>query len=129
MNYGVVESNVCVNVVVSDNAMESNWIQSDSARIGDIYDPDNETFSTPAAVDQLPQFISRFQFISALKANSHFTPFTNWLNTLDADSDERIYFENESILQRNDVCIESARVALNRTQEQIDTLFIEAASF
>lgn len=37
MRYAIVEAGVVTNVVISDTAIEQNWIQSDAAGIGDVY--------------------------------------------------------------------------------------------
>lgn len=45
MKYAIIENRIAVNITVSETALESNWIQSDAAKIGDIWDGEN--FSSP----------------------------------------------------------------------------------
>lgn len=37
MKYAIITNGVVTNVALSDEALESNWVQSDTAAIGDIY--------------------------------------------------------------------------------------------
>jgi len=45
MKYAIIQDNKVVNVATSDSALESNWIESDTAEIGDTYE--NGQFSKP----------------------------------------------------------------------------------
>lgn len=45
MKYAIIQDNKVVNLAVSDTPLESNWIESDIAEIGDIYE--NGQFSKP----------------------------------------------------------------------------------
>jgi hypothetical protein len=37
MKYAIITNGVVTNVALSDEALESNWVQSDTAAIGDLY--------------------------------------------------------------------------------------------
>lgn len=37
MRYAIIENNLVVNVAIADSAIEPNWIQSDTANKGDLY--------------------------------------------------------------------------------------------
>lgn len=45
MKYAIVENNVVVNVAESEQPLDLTWVQSDVAKIGDIYD--GTSFTTP----------------------------------------------------------------------------------
>jgi hypothetical protein len=46
MNYAIIENGVVANIAASDSPLAPNWIQSDTAAIGDLYD--GTTFAKPA---------------------------------------------------------------------------------
>ena len=43
MRYVIIENGVVVNAVVADEDFGKNWLQSDTANIGDLYDGENFT--------------------------------------------------------------------------------------
>jgi hypothetical protein len=58
MKYAIIENGVVTNVALSDKALESNWVQSDTAAIGDLY-ADGQ-FTKPAPyVDPLAYQVER----------------------------------------------------------------------
>jgi hypothetical protein len=49
MQYAIIENGVVVNTVVSNSALKANWVQSDTAGIGWLYDGSTFTAPTPVA--------------------------------------------------------------------------------
>jgi len=45
--YAIVVDNIVVNMVLASEPLGENWILSDTAGIGDIYNPEDGTFSRP----------------------------------------------------------------------------------
>lgn len=45
MKYAIIENDVVINIAISDAPLAPNWIQSDTAGIGDIYN--NGVFAKP----------------------------------------------------------------------------------
>lgn len=46
MKYAVIENGKVANIVISESALDSNWVQSDVAKIGQLVDADGN-FSDP----------------------------------------------------------------------------------
>ena len=46
MKYAVIENGKVANIVISESALDSNWVQSDSAKIGQLVDAGGN-FSDP----------------------------------------------------------------------------------
>lgn len=58
MKYAIIENGVVVNVAIANEAIEDNWVQSETAEIGDIYA--NNKFTKPETiVDPLAYQIKR----------------------------------------------------------------------
>lgn len=133
MNYAIVENGTVINVALSDEPIASNWIQSDIAKIGDIYDPATGGFTTPSfeeLPEPVPQKLSRAQARGALILAGlidHVQP------ALDAISDplQRALaqndWDNRQDFERDHPQLLAIAAALGLTDEQLDQLFIEGA--
>lgn len=61
-NYAIIENGVVVNVAVSEEALESNWIQSDVAQIGWTYDGTEFHAPQQPPEPELPKIITKVAF-------------------------------------------------------------------
>lgn len=73
MKFAIIENGVVVNIAKSDSALDDNWIQSDSAKIGDLYDGDSFT--------PKPKELSEAKREKKVKMNSEYS------NAIHADID------------------------------------------
>lgn len=48
MRYMIIEEGIAVNAAIAEQALADNWVASDTANIGDLYE--NGQFTTPAPV-------------------------------------------------------------------------------
>lgn len=89
-NYAIVENGVVVNIAVSEEALESNWIQSDVAQIGWTYD--GTEFHAPVVPPQPepPKIITKVAFrfrmtdaeyVGVLSAAKTDVEVTAWVET------------------------------------------------
>ncbi len=62
MKYAIIENNKVKNIAVSESPLADNWIEAQSAKIGDDYDPETGTFTTPKVI------LTPEQQIAAIKA-------------------------------------------------------------
>jgi hypothetical protein len=60
MNYAIVENGVVVNVAVSDQPLDDNWIQSDAAQIGWSYD--GQDLAPPVVIKDWPAEIAKRRY-------------------------------------------------------------------
>lgn len=123
--YAVIEKGKVVNMVVSESALESNWILSDTAKIGDSYD--GSQFITPDLPITVPDQITRFQFKSQLSTDQKLSAFNTWLSSLPESDSSLLYFNDSFTFKRSSSSIEIVRAALNMTNDEMDTLFVDAS--
>ena len=73
MRYAIIEDGKVVNIAVSETALETNWIQSDTAKNGDSWD--GSAFSLPAVVvaDRKLTMIARCKADREAKTNTNET--------------------------------------------------------
>lgn len=57
-NYAIVENGIVTNITVFDPEPKANWIRSDTAKIGDLWD--GEKFTTPE-IEKLPPLAPTLQ--------------------------------------------------------------------
>jgi biopolymer transport protein ExbD len=79
MNYAIIEDGVVANIAASDSPLAPNWVQSDAAAIGDLYD--GATFAKPAALPPTREALKaqREAAVAAIKVT------TQAGNTFDGD--------------------------------------------
>ena len=65
MKFAVVENGIVTNMVIADAALETNWVQTDEAGIGWLYD--GSTFSAP------PPYVPPKEVQSAARAEAYRT--------------------------------------------------------
>lgn len=131
MNYAIVENGVVVNIAVADQALASNWIQSDTAAIGDLYS--NGVFTKPPAPPApVPTEVSNAQAREALIRSGIPIASVNAALAAIADSVEReiavTQWEYRSTIRRDAELVTSMAGAMNLTSVQVDDMFRLAAT-
>ena len=124
MRYAIVENNVVINVVLADHALNTSFIASETAQIGDSYS--NGLFITPTPVIPVPQSVTPAQFRRAL----------NQLDLRDAveaavaqaDRDTQDMWGYSMSFDRDNPYLLGMAQALGISDEQLDGVFILAGS-
>lgn len=125
MKYAIIENGKVVNVAVSDEPLADNWIQSDVAQIGDIYD--GSTFTTPEPVIEVPESVPALNAMIAIDNAGLSSAFQAWVDSPDRTFVEKAYFAKAEHWRRNSPNVAAGGAALNLTDKQIDDLFIAAS--
>ena len=123
MKYAIIENNKIVNIAVSDEALESNWILlEDGFCIGDEYiDGKFIKFIPPIEV---PQTITPLQSKLQLRELG----LLDEVDTLVAtDRKVQLYWEYALTIERNNEILLSMATQLGLTSEQLDDMFIQAS--
>lgn len=129
MNYAIIENGAVVNIAASDSALAANWIQSDTARIGDTYS--NGVFTTPpAAPVPVPQVVTRRQAKQALAISGKLSLVQPAIDAI-PDSTQRtliqIEWDDSQEFQRNRASVIAIGTAIGLDSAGIDALFVAAA--
>ena len=128
VKYVIVENSMVVNVAVADEPLANNWVASEAAQIGWLYD--GETFTAPPpAPEPVPAVVSMRQARLALsRAGLLANAETAIAGMTGAAGDEaRIEWEYATELRRDHPLIVDLGVALNLEPEDVDDLFRQAA--
>ena len=70
MNYAIIENNIVGNIAVADEPLANNWIASETATIGDLYE--NGQFSKPTPVIDLLAYQAQ--------RSSEYPPITDYID-------------------------------------------------
>ncbi len=128
MRYAVVDQGKVVNVATSNSALGANWIASDSAQIGDLWD--GSQFTKPAPVVVIPEKVTRRQAKQALALAGLLANVQPAIDAI-ADPTQRalmqIEWDDSQEFYRNRASLIQLATALGLTSAQIDQLFITAA--
>ena len=124
MRYAIVEGGVVVNVAASEQALEGNWIASETAAIGDLYD--GEKFVRPEPAVEVPGSVSMRQARLALLAAGLLDQVEVAMQS--ASQAEQIEWEYATEVRRDSPLVTSMTAALGWSSEQVDQLFIAAAN-
>lgn len=79
MNYAIIENGVVANIALADSPLAPNWVQSDAAKIGDLYDGVSFTTPPPAPKTRDELKAQREAAVAAIKVT------TQAGNTFDGD--------------------------------------------
>lgn len=123
MKYATIENNKIVNIAVSDEALESNWILlEDGFGIGDNYV--NGVFSKEILPIEVPQAITPLQ----AKLQLYELDLLDEVDTLVAtDRKVQLYWEYALDIKRNHEVLLFMATQLGLTDEQLDDMFIQAS--
>ena len=124
MRYAIVNDGVVVNVAASERPLEANWIASETAAIGDLYD--GQQFTRPEPPVVVPASVSMRQARLALLD-------AGLLDDVDAAMSgaspaDRIEWEYATEVRRDSALVASMTVALGWSAAQVDDLFCAAAT-
>ena len=125
MRYAIVNDGVVVNVATSEHPLESHWIASETAAIGDIYDGQGFTRPEPPVV--VPAIVSMRQARLALLD-------AGLLDDVDAAMSgaspaDQIEWEYATEVRRDSALVASMTSALGLSAAQVDDLFCAAQAF
>lgn len=124
MRYAIVENEVVVNVAVSESALGAGWIESDDAQIGWLFD--GQAFHRPEPVVVVPEVVSMRQARLALLAASLLDDVEAAIAA--APQAARIEWEYATEVHRDYGLVLTLAPALGLTDQQLDDLFVTAAS-
>ena len=125
MRAHIIENNIVVNTIVVESLDIIPGLVDAAAggQIGDIYNPQAGTFTTPAPVAPVPDSVTPRQFRLGLKAIGLLAAVQAHIATLAADDDLRIDWEYASEFKRDYPSVAAMATLLGKTEEDIDNLF------
>jgi hypothetical protein len=128
MRYAIIENGIAVNVVLADSPLAENWVQSDIAAPGDLYD--GEVFTKPGPA--VPESVSMAAARKALILGGVSLAAVDAAIDSITDSTERDLartdWEYAASVRRHSPLVDSLGAAIGLTEAEIDALFIAAGS-
>lgn len=128
MRAHIVENGVIINTIVVDVLVDGMLDAELGGSIGDTWDGEN--FTQPVPVVVVPEFITPRQGKIILSRYGLYSTVQTAIDgmTGQAGEEARIEFEYAQEWRRDWPLLNTLAVALNLTSEQIDQMFIEAAT-
>lgn len=133
VKYAIIENGTVTNVAVSSSALESNWVQSDTAAIGDTYDgttftrPDNTpTLEERRAAMAVPRLAARLALIDASLWDS-IPALIDGIEDASVKARTLAFFEDAQNWQREDATVQALAAGLGLSDTELDGLFDAAA--
>lgn len=123
--YAIIENGIVTNTPVGSRKLEPNWVQSDVAKIGDLYDEQTGEFTTPPAVALIPASVTNYQARIAMLDAGVLQDVEIAVNS-SGDDKIKIAYAHAPNFRRASPFIEAMRTALTWTNEFVDGLFIAA---
>jgi hypothetical protein len=124
--YAIIEDGKVVNIAKANEALADNWVQSDSAAIGDLYDGTSFT-KPPAPPTPIPQTVSRFQARAALYHAGLLDQVETLMSDPATDMLAKLAWADAQEFKRSSPTIAAFSQQIGLTDEQIDELFKQAA--
>jgi hypothetical protein len=126
MRYAIIENGKVANIAKANEPLSKNWIQSDTAAIGDLYD--GTTFAKPPAPPEpIPQVVSRFQARAALYQAGLLEQVETVMADPATDMLAKLAWADAQEFKRSSPTIAAFSQQIGLTDEQIDELFKQAA--
>lgn len=122
MKYAIIENGKVVNVVVSDSALSDNWVQSDTAAIGQLYD--GEFHDPPIPI---PQEVTALQGLLAIDGAGLSSAYDSWANDPSRTFAEKAFISKAQTWRRDDPVLLAGATELGLDSIAIDGLFVAAA--
>ena len=126
MRYAIIENGIAVNVVLADSPLAENWVQSDIAAPGDLYD--GEAFTKPGPA--VPESVSMAAARKALILGGVSLAAVDAAIDSITDSTERDLartdWEYAATVRRHSPLVDSLGAAIGLTESEIDALFVAA---
>lgn len=129
MKYAIIENNTVINVAIADAPLAANWIQSETAAIGDAYE--NGDFIKPVVPPPpIPTSVTPRQARLALLGAGLLPLVQTALEALDEPmkSAALIEWEYATTIDRGSNLVTALGGSLGLTEAQLDGLFITAAT-
>lgn len=127
MRYAILNNdNVVVNIALSEAPLADNWIASETAAIGDIYE-DGQFIKPPAPPPQVPDSCTALAGMLALDAAGMSDAYETWANDPERTFAERAFINKALTWRRDDPVLLAGADALGLTESQLDELFIAAS--
>lgn len=130
MKYAIIEGGLVVNMALSDSAIGSNWIQTDSAKIGDSYA--DGVFTSAPLVRFVPSVVSMRQARKALIMGGVTIASVDSAIAATVDDQERALaqtdWEYAATVSKHSALVDSMAAALGLDAAAVDDLFISAAA-
>lgn len=128
MNYAIIENGVVANIAASESALADNWIQSDTAKIGDTHS--NGVFTTPPPPPApVPESVTRRQAKQALLINGKLALVQPAIDAI-ADPAQKamiqIEWDDSQEFQRSRPTVIAIGTAIGLDSAQLDDLFRQA---
>lgn len=121
------ENNIVINRIIVDSlGVLPNLVNGENAVIGAQYDQQTGEFTPPQQQTIVPAEVTIRQAELALREAGYLAAVESWVTTLDGELE--IYWKRSQTVRRDHAFVESARVELGLTQQQMDQLFILAAT-
>jgi hypothetical protein len=131
MNYAIIDNGSVVNVAVSDSPLAQNWIQSDTAAIGDLYS--NGVFTKPPVPPApVPTEVSNAQAREALiRSGISIATVDAAIQEISDPTEREVAFtqwEYRDKIRRNASLVVSIAGSLGLSESQVDDLFRTAST-
>jgi len=127
MIYVIVKNGVVVNRTQASEPLASNWIQSDTAQIGWLYNPSTGEFSPPPFPSpEVPQSLSPVQARLVMNRRG-LREQVEALIQQSGNQDIKDYWEYSMSIERNHPILLDLAAQLEITSEELDEMFIEGA--
>lgn len=121
------ENNIVINRIIVDSlGVLPNLVNGENAVIGAQYDQQTGEFTPPQQQTIAPAEVTIRQAELALREAGYLAAVESWVTTLDGELE--IYWKRSQTVRRDHAFVESARVELALTQQEMDQLFILAAT-
>jgi hypothetical protein len=134
MKFAIIENGVVVNVAEADEEFgaQQSWVASEVAAIGDLFDPDSGTFTTPSIAATVPDVVTMAQARKALILAGISIASIDAAIAGMADPVARELaatdWEYAANLRRNSDLVTMTSPLLGLSAKQVDDLFVAAGS-
>jgi len=133
MKYAIVENGTVTNIAVADAPLSDNWIQSNTAKIGDAYN--GTEFITPVPPEPpieevranmaVPRLSARLALIEAGLWDS-IPPIIDAITDATEQAQTLAFFEDAQRWKRLDTTVQALGAALGLDDAGLDALFVRA---
>lgn len=121
------ENNIVINRIIVDSlGVLPNLVNGENAVIGAQYDPQTGEFAPPQQQTIVPAEVTMRQAELALRGAGYLAAVETWVANLDGELE--IYWKRSQTVRRDHEFVEAARIELALTHQQMDGLFILAAT-
>lgn len=124
--YAIVEQGIVKNIAVSEEPLDEEWIQSDTAQIG--YSYADGVFTPPASPPSVvPEICTALQGLLAIDHAGLAAGYQSWASSEDRSFAERAFIDKALTWRRDDPVLIAGATAMGLGDEDIDNLFVIAS--